>query len=155
MLRKAGADRLHSHFANSGAVVGMLAARLADVPWSVTLHGISETDYPAGYLLPDKLKSASFVAIASRFMMAQAMRVTAPAVWPRFHIVRCGIDVDAMPTRTRRSDPPNDASPHIVCVGRLSAEKGYYTLFEAIERLGDASVHPTITIVGDGLNAPR
>ena len=32
---------LHNHFANSGATVGMLAARFAGIPWSLTLHGIS------------------------------------------------------------------------------------------------------------------
>ncbi|MGB3740074.1 MAG: glycosyltransferase, partial [Pontixanthobacter sp.] len=151
MLRRTGAERLHSHFANSGAVVGMLAARLADIPWSVTLHGISETDYPAGYLLPDKLKTASFAAIASRFMKAQAMRVTDPAIWPRFHIVRCGIDMDAMPPRSPSGTASQTGTPpRIVCVGRLSAEKGYYTLIEAIERLNRASIHPQVTIVGDG-----
>jgi hypothetical protein len=51
LLRRAGAERLHSHFANSGATVGMLAAHLAKMPWSMTLHGVSETDYPAGVML--------------------------------------------------------------------------------------------------------
>ena len=53
MLNAVGAERLHSHFANSGATVGLLAAHYLGIPWSLTLHGISEVDPPAGSLLPD------------------------------------------------------------------------------------------------------
>ncbi|RYE66053.1 MAG: hypothetical protein EOO81_11965, partial [Oxalobacteraceae bacterium] len=62
LLHRAGASRLHNHFANSGATVGLIAARYSRLPWSLTLHGISETDYPAGPLLSEKLEQASFVA---------------------------------------------------------------------------------------------
>lgn len=148
MLLEARAGHLHSHFANSGATVGMLAARIADIPWSLTLHGISETDYPAGYLLPDKLRAASFVAIASLFMRAQAMRVTEPADWNKFHIVRCGIDLSRMPERS--SAKSNDGSPRLVCVGRLSPEKGYFGLADALSMLADEGRNFELEIVGDG-----
>ncbi|WP_422343780.1 hypothetical protein [Parasphingorhabdus sp.] len=50
-LRADNVSHLHNHFANSAANVGMLAAYFGKIPWSMTLHGISETDYPAGLLL--------------------------------------------------------------------------------------------------------
>ena len=45
-LKRRSITRLHNHFANAGAIVGYLAAGLLDMPWSFTMHGISETDYP-------------------------------------------------------------------------------------------------------------
>lgn len=149
MLVSCEATVLHSHFANSGATVAMLAAKLADIPWSMTLHGISETDYPAGLLLPDKLGNAAFVAIASRFMLAQAMRITHPSCWDRFAIVRCGIDISAMPTR-RDHEVSADRPVHIVCVGRLSPEKGYSVLIDAVARLAGKGKRLTVDVVGDG-----
>lgn len=148
MLHEAKAGHLHSHFANSGATVGLLAAQIAGIPWSVTLHGISETDYPAGHLLPEKLGAARFVAIASLFMQAQAMRVTEPEVWKKFHIVRCGIDLSRMPERA--APLPQHDLPRLVCVGRLSPEKGYFGLVDALSILAAEGRDYTLEIVGDG-----
>ncbi|MEZ5734617.1 MAG: glycosyltransferase [Novosphingobium sp.] len=147
MLRKAKIGRLHSHFANSGATVGMLAAHCLQMPWSLTLHGISETDPPAGSLLPDKLARADFVACASWFMRAQAMRVTPVEFWPKFRIVRCGVELAGM-----QCPPASDEKEgvHIVTVGRLSAEKGYPGLLEAFARLAGEGIDARLTIIGHG-----
>jgi colanic acid/amylovoran biosynthesis glycosyltransferase len=147
-LRRDGVTRLHNHFANAGATVGMLAAHHLRMPWSLTLHGISEFDYPAGLLLPQKLETAEFAACVSYFGMAQAMRVTRPAIWPRYHIVRCGIDPADLPS------PPTNRTPgevlELVCVGRLSAEKGHAGLLGAVAKLVRDGVAIRLTLVGDG-----
>src|SRR2546430_5439197 len=72
-LDRRGIEHLHNHFANAAAIVGMLACRYLGIGWSVTLHGISEFDYPAGLLLGRKLARARFAACVSSFGMAQAM----------------------------------------------------------------------------------
>jgi hypothetical protein len=58
-LQRRKITHLHNHFANSGATVGLLASNFLKLSWSLTLHGISETDYPAGLLLGDKVRHAS------------------------------------------------------------------------------------------------
>lgn len=141
MLREDGVTRVHNHFANAGATVGMLAARSAGLPWSLTLHGISETDYPAGLTLGAKLEAATFAACVSWFGRAQAMRVTAPAHWHKFTTVRCGLDLPSLPSAL----PRTGARREIVCVARLSAEKGHLGLIEAI-----APLDVNLTLVGDG-----
>lgn len=151
LLRAAGAARLHVHFANSGASVGMIAAEIAGLPWSLTLHGISETDYPAGLLLAQKIERADFVACASYFMRAQAMRQVASDHWPKMHIVRCGIDLAALPDPKASTRSKVEPTAQLVCVGRLSAEKGYDGLLGALAKLlasGDAAFE--LSVVGDG-----
>jgi glycosyltransferase involved in cell wall biosynthesis len=147
LLRAAGATRLHNHFANSGATVGMIAAHVAQLPWSLTLHGISETDYPAGLLLADKLERASFVACASYFMRAQAMRRVAPVHWSKMTVVRCGVDVAALPPPAAHSA---SGTARLVFVGRLSPEKGLFGLLDALAALAASGAAFELVVVGDG-----
>lgn len=147
MLDAAAVRRLHIHFANSGATVGMLAAELVRLPWSLTLHGISETDYPAGLLLAAKIERASFVACASYFMRAQAMRLVASVHWTKMSVVRCGIDLATLP-------PPGPSAAgqvaRIVCVGRLSPEKGYDGLLSALAAVAATGAAFELDVIGGG-----
>lgn len=146
-LRSEKITHLHCHFANSGATVAMLAADMCDLPWSLTLHGISETDPPAGALLPYKLRRARFVACASWFMQAQGMRMVEPIHWAKFAIVRCGVELSRLPAP--RSGELSDVV-RFLCVGRLSPEKGHAGLLEAFARLLRTGITAELSIVGDG-----
>lgn len=153
VLSNVGATHLHVHFANSGATVGMLAADYLRVPWSLTLHGISETDFPAGLLLPSKIARAEFVACASYFMQAQAMRIVSPDQWYKFRIIRCGVDshrLGQMTTLQTRSGPPK-----LICVGRLSPEKGHLGLLEVIFQLRQRGNICSLSLIGDGPFRPE
>lgn len=148
-LEADGIVHLHNHFANSGATVGLLASRYAGIAWSLTLHGISEFDYPAGLLLPAKIASADFVACVSRFGMAQAMRQIPPDQWRKLTLVRCGIDLADLPPVPDRQD--EGRSPlRLIGVGRLSPEKGQTGLLDALAMLRDRGCAVRLTLVGDG-----
>jgi glycosyltransferase involved in cell wall biosynthesis len=146
-MRADGVARLHNHFGNAGATVGLLAAHFNGVPWSLTLHGISEFDYPAGNLLPEKLERADFAACVSYFGMAQAMRLTRPRLWHKLRVVRCGLDPADLPSAARNHD---EGILRVICVGRLSPEKGHIGLFQAVQRLAARGVTLHLTLVGDG-----
>ena len=149
-LHKARVVRLHNHFANSGASVGMIAAHYLDLRWSLTLHGISETDYPAGVLLAHKIERAEFVACVSWFGRAQAMRLVSPAQWEKFVIVRCGIDMSVIDA-IQVAPPRHSGAPlHAICVGRLSPEKGQAGLIEALSTVRRDGHDVRLTLVGDG-----
>jgi glycosyltransferase involved in cell wall biosynthesis len=144
-LKRRGVTRLHNHFANSGATVGLLATSFLGMPWSFTMHGISETDYPAGLMLGRKIEAAEFVACVSWFGRAQAMRLVEPDHWEKLHVVRCGLPMRELPSATA-----SGRMTRFVCVGRLSPEKGQAGLLEAFARV--ASDHPDVELilVGDG-----
>lgn len=148
-LRRRGITHLHNHFANAGANVGLLASCFLSLPWSLTLHGISETDYPAGLLLAEKIAHAKFVACVSWFGRAQAMRITPRDQWSKFLTVRCGVrlaEVDAI------HQPPKaeGKGKRIICVGRLSIEKAHPGLFEAFANLIRDLPDSRLVLVGDG-----
>jgi len=143
-LRKRGIPHLHNHFANSAATVGLLATRLLGIRWSFTMHGISETDYPAGLMLGRKIEAADLVACVSYFGRAQGMRLVAPSNWDKMHVIRCGVPFDRLPLKQaskRRT---------IVCVGRLSPEKGQTGLLRAFAQLRTSHPNLTLRLVGDG-----
>lgn len=143
-----GVDHLHNHFANSGANVGFLATRFLGIDWSLTLHGISEFDYPAGPLLAEKITSAAFVACVTHFGRAQAMRMVDPKHWEKLFVARCGLDLGALEQgATSTPVPPKKRALRLVTVGRLSPEKGLAGLLEAFAAV-DADAE--LRIIGDG-----
>ena len=111
------------------------------------LHGVSETDYPAGLLLGKKIEAAQFVACVSHFGRAQAMRVTSPDHWRKLFIVRCGLNLLAVPEYHLQ---PSRARPRIICVGRLSPEKGQIGLLEAFAAVQAQGIDAELVLVGDG-----
>jgi glycosyltransferase involved in cell wall biosynthesis len=150
-LQRRRVTHLHNHFANPAANVGLLASRFLGIPWSLTLHGISEFDYPSGPLLPDKLRAASFVACVSHFGRSQAMRVVEPELWSKMIIVRCGIETALLPQRdSTRRDPLR-----VLCVGRLSPEKGHAGLLEAFAQLLARGISAELRLLGDGPERAR
>lgn len=135
---------LHCHFGNSGSSTGMLAARLARVPFSVTCHG-SELLEIQEQRLPEKVARAAFVACVSYYGKAQLMRACDPELWGKLHIVRCGVTpVEVVPGRGV------GGPARILCVGRFSPEKGHLVLLDALAELRDRGNDFRCTLVGDG-----
>lgn len=145
-LEKRGIQHVHNHFANPGANVGFLATRFLDLPWSLTLHGISETDYPAGNLLPAKVEGSSFAVCISHYTKSQIMRMVAFEHWSKLVLVHCGLDLTVLPARQNVSR----SRLRVICVGRLAPEKGMYGLLEGFAVSRKKGVEAELVIVGDG-----
>jgi colanic acid/amylovoran biosynthesis glycosyltransferase len=147
-LRKGKFQHLHCHFGNSGASTGMLAAALAGMPFSITCHG-SELLDPLRHRLAQKVAQASFVACVSQHAKAQLMLTCPPEHWAKLHVVRCA----PPPCQPYSRRPPSDTDG-ILCVGRLSPEKGHVLLLEALAMLARNGRQVCCTLVGDGPMRP-
>ena len=144
-LRTARVHHLHVHFAHAAADVARVACFLSGISWSLTLHGTADFEYPAVLTLGDKLRTARFTACASYFVRAQALRRIEPEFWDRLTVVRCGVELpDHVAT------PKGDGPTRIVCVGRLSPEKGHHGLLRALAELRGEVPPLRVTFVGDG-----
>jgi colanic acid/amylovoran biosynthesis glycosyltransferase len=141
-LREHRVEHLHNHIGEGSAAVAMLAASLAGIPYSLTIHGPGEFDRPALLALREKVKRSRFTAAISEHGRSQLMRWTDPEDWGRIHVVRCGV-------RIQEPAPPRSLARRLVCVGRLSAEKGHLVLLDALARL-KAEPHFEVLVVGDG-----
>lgn len=145
-LRTLGTQHLHAHFGTNSATVAMLAGVLGGVRWSFTAHGPEEFDAPAALSLDDKMRRAAFTVAVSSFGRSQLCRWAAFAVWPRIHVVPCGIER----THFLEPAPLPVGTTRLVAIGRFVEQKGQLLLIEAFARavVADPSVH--LTLVGDG-----
>jgi glycosyltransferase involved in cell wall biosynthesis len=137
---------LHNHIGENSAVVAMLAATYADIPYSLTIHGPSEFDRPALLALDQKIGRAAFVAAISEFTRSQLFRWCAREDWPKIRVIRCGLDESFL----SRGVAPIPARPRLVSVGRLAEQKGHLLLIDAAARLRERGLEFELVLVGDG-----
>ena len=138
-----GIDHLHAHFGTIAATVTRIAAWLAGVSWSVTLHAKDiYCLYEENQHLDLKLRDASAVVTVSDYNVAHLART-----WPGTQAVRIhnGIDLDRF-----RWQPPAPGAEEILAVGRLVEKKGFHILIEALRILAAEGRRPRCRIVGAG-----
>ena len=145
-LKRRKITHLHNHFAQTGAIIGLLACRYLDIKWSFSVHGTSDFDGAAGLLLNDKLAAAEFVSCVSYFGRAQVMRLVNPVHWPKLFITRCGVNLDVLPHKTG----DNHETISILCIARLSPEKGLIGLVEAFAKSVEKKPNLELRIIGEG-----
>jgi colanic acid/amylovoran biosynthesis glycosyltransferase len=143
-LRAKRVDHLHDHNGQGCAVVAMLASKLSGVPYSLTIHGPGEFDRPTLLSLAAKVGHSEFTVAISDYGRSQILRWINPADWLKIKVVRCGVRFD-----DEFVAPPMVTDRRLVCVGRLSMEKGHLVLMEAIALLKDEPAFEVI-VVGDG-----
>ncbi len=141
-----GTGHLHAHFGSNPAEIALLAAHLAGIPFSFTVHGPEEFDKPGPLKLAAKTAAARFVVAISSFGRSQLYRWIAPDDRQKVRIVHCGLQPDFVPADV----PPPPAAPRLVCVGRLSEQKGHSVLIEACRILAASGVEFQLELIGDG-----
>jgi len=139
-------EHVHNHIGMNSASVCMLAAVLADVSWSMTVHGPHDFVEPLRWALPEKMQAAAFTVFVAEFGRSQGMWLTPTSLWPKLHVVRCGLDE----TFRSRAPTPIPAAPRLLFVGRLSPEKGVLLLIEATAKLRREGVRAELVMIGDG-----
>ena len=151
--RKNKIGHLHAHFGQAPATIAWFAAAIGNFDrgrnctWSFTIHGFQDFVNENDARLDLKAGSAQFVACVSDFTKSQLCRITDVRSWDRFHVIRCGIDLNAFLLRPPRPIRP---VPRIVVVGRLSPEKGHLVLLRATRLLKDRGIDVEVEIVGSG-----
>jgi glycosyltransferase involved in cell wall biosynthesis len=145
-LRETNAEHVHAHFGSNPAAVAMLCRVLGGPPFSFTAHGSADIGKAERMALCEKVRRAKFVVAVSEFGRSQLRRVCGAEHWSKIHVVHCGVDESFLDAP--RTQIP--LSPHLVCIGRLSAEKGHEVLIEAARHLAREGVAFELTLVGDG-----
>lgn len=144
--RDLGITHLHAHFGTNSATVALLCRALGGPQFSFTVHGPEEFDAPLALSLCQKIEQAAMVVAISSFGRSQLCRWVAPAHWDKIKVVHCGIEPDKFPPPL----PLPDGGPHLVAIGRFSAQKGFALLIEAIALAAPGLPKLHLTLVGDG-----
>lgn len=145
-LAASGAGHLHAHFGTNSATVALLTRLLGGPSYSFTVHGPEEFDKPEALSLGEKIAHAAFVVAISDFGRSQLYRWCAHEHWPRVQVVRCGVDAAFL----SGGPQPIPDNQRLVCVGRLSEQKGQLLILEALGHLAAKGVAFEMVLAGDG-----
>src|SRR5262245_23026789 len=137
---------VHAHFGTHPAEVALFAHVLSGLSYSFTMHGSYEFDRPQYLRLPEKIRSASFVAAVSSFTRSQLFRWVEQAQWSKIKVVHCGVDDDFVDA----ARPVADDCKRLVCVGRIDKGKGIVLLLAAASALMQEGVRFELVLAGDG-----
>jgi glycosyltransferase involved in cell wall biosynthesis len=144
-LKNSGASHIHAHFGTNAAEVVMLARTLGGPPYSITIHGPEEFDKPHALNLGEKVRRSAFTVAITSFARSQIYRWIERPHWSQVNVVHCGIE-----SAFHESSSMAPAAPRLVCLGRLSPEKGQLLLIEAATLLAAKGLEFELTLVGDG-----
>ena len=139
-------EHIHAHFAFNPSTVAMLCRVLGGPPYSFTVHGPEGIDRAVILSLEEKIKRASFVVAISSYCQSQLYRWCDRADWSKIHIVHCALD---KPFFEQQVTPVPETN-QLVCVARLSEQKGHLILLEAAHQLALAGIEFKLILIGDG-----
>ncbi|MFB2974940.1 glycosyltransferase family 4 protein [Microseira sp. BLCC-F43] len=150
-LSKIKVTQIHAHFGAEATTVAMLCSVLGRIPYSFTVHGPVEFDKAEGFAVGEKIKRAAFVVAISYFCQSQLYRLCDCEQWQKIHVIRCGLDDSYLSKPlVKILDLPN-----LVCVARLSEDKGHLLLIKAANQLAREGLNFKIVLVGDGHLRPK
>lgn len=142
-LKTFGATHVHAHFGNNSAEIVMLAHALGGPPYSFTVHGQDELLFGG---IGEKVRRAAFVVAISSFGRSQLFYRIEHVYWHKVKVIHCGLESEFHKVEPK----PFAATSRVVCVGRLSREKGQLLLIEAANRLAGKGIRFELVLAGDG-----
>jgi glycosyltransferase involved in cell wall biosynthesis len=159
--QKNGFDILHSHGYKGDVAFGFLPRGVRKIPLVSTLHGWTSTGGLSKnriyeWLQRKSLKHIDAVVLVHRGMLSNPELKKVRGV--HFHIVNNAIPFDPATQQTQQTQQTLDRTIVQFCqqdftlgsIGRLSPEKGYNYLIEALDRLVKDGLDARLVIIGEG-----
>lgn len=146
ILRANRIEHVHAHFGSNAATVARLLRRLGGPTYSFTVHGTDLFDAPRSLDVRGKLADATFAVAVCDYSAAQLRRWGALEDWPKVRVVRCAVGDEYFAA----AQPIDPRANTLVCVGRLSPEKGHLLLIDAFAELVRSGTDARLVLVGDG-----
>jgi len=140
-------SHIHVHFGTNPTSVALLVKTLGGPGYSMTIHGPDEFDSPVMHSLSLKVESAKFVVAISHYCSAQIKRWVSFNEWEKIKIVRCTVSTEML---NMGPVPLIENHNTLVCVGRLSAQKGHNIIIDAVKILKDRGILVKVIFAGDG-----
>lgn len=144
--RARGIQHFHAHFGTVAAIVTRLAARLAGLSYTLTLHAKDIFHVSVDPLMMRKNLSAAAAVVTVSDYNRRYLEATYDSAAARVVRIYNGLDL----TRFAFA-PPRRGGAEILAVGRLVEKKGFDVLIDACAMLRDRGVPYRCRIVGDGV----
>jgi glycogen(starch) synthase len=137
-------DVVHVNLPDPGAAIHLRAAAVHPAPLVVTVHTSILLDERGGgdTLFGTLLRTAAWVSAPSRAVL-HPLQTAMPGLEERSSVIAYGL-----PAVAPSGDPP--ATPTVLCIGRLIAEKGIDLAVSAFASLAPSFPDARLVIAGDG-----
>lgn len=145
-LQGTGVVHIHVHHGYFGSWIAMIAARLLNISYSLTLHGSDLLIH--GLYLDVKLKHCSFCKTVSAYNRDYIWRHFPEVDTAKIRISRLGVELSDVLHSSPR--PVLNPTFSLLCVGRLHRVKNHEFLVRCCARLRDFGVDFECKIAGDG-----
>ena len=150
-MQRSGVGHIHAHYGTHPTLAAMLAARLAGIGYSFTVH--AHDLFVDTTMLAEKVRQARFVVTISEYNRRRICALVGPDAAAKVAVVRCGVDPAMFAAREWRT--PADGPARILAVASLQEYKGLDRLIAACGLLRDREIAFVCEIVGEGrLRAP-
>ena len=146
VLKRDNVEHIHVHFGKNAADVALMIKKLGGPGYSLMIHGPGEFDGPRTFSLGEKVAESRFTVAISHFATGQLRRWVDFKHWGKLHVVRCTIGEDFL----REIHPVDPDSRKLVCIGRLTGQKGQLLLIDAVHQLVEQGLDVTLVLCGDG-----
>ncbi len=142
-VRRRGITHIHAQWLTTPATVAMIASRLTGVPWSASAH---RQDIFAGNLIPQKIRSASFVRVISQRNRSFLIDRGGAQATAKTEVIYLGVELPA------NAAPRNDAIGRLrlICAAELLPVKGHGVLLRALRRVADCGIAVHCDLAGEG-----
>jgi glycosyltransferase involved in cell wall biosynthesis len=152
LLEGRGVKHVHVHHGYFGSWIGMVAARLLGVSFSMTLHG-SDLLLNGAYL-DTKLKNCRFCMTVSEYNRRYILEHFPAIEGSKIMVSRLGVDVPER-AEARRVARGTRRTFSLLAVGRLHAVKDHAFLVRSCARLRDGGLDFECVIAGEGPERQR
>jgi len=143
-MRALGVERVHAHFGNVVSTAGWMAADVAGVPFSLSVHARDVFVEPQ--FVREKARAAVAVVACNSAAAARVRELVGAVEAEKVVHVPHGIPLEAYPVRVAAPS----GVPLILAVGRLVEKKGFSYLLAAVARLRAAGRSFRAQIIGEG-----
>lgn len=145
--QREGWTHLHAHSCGDVALLAMLAASMARLPYSLTLHGPLE-HYGPGQRL--KWRRASFAITVSEKLQREVLEQIPGLDRSRIEVAPMGVDLAQWVRRAPYQPPAKGGAWRLVSCGRLHRAKGHAEVVRAVALLRERGRDVRLTILGEG-----
>ncbi len=145
LLRKRPLEELHAHFADRAATIALVAGRLLDKPYSLSIHAGPDI-FVNPVLLQEKISEARHVATCTLYNKSHLETVIGQDLSHKVSHIPHGLDLTLY---CPEPSVPNER-PLILSVGQLTERKGFAQLIRGCRALKDQGHNFTCQIVGQG-----
>lgn len=147
IMKTKGLTHVHIHSCAEAANIGMFASILANLSYSLTLHGPTLEVY--GVNQPQKWKHSSFAIVISQTLYDYVQRVLKGFLPQQVVVAPMGVNL----TDIKRLKPYEAAIPgqpcRIFACGRLNRVKGHQDLILALAQLRQRGFDASLEIAGE------